>query len=68
VVPALSRNTVCIFRKSFWEAAMPETMPETLELILWCAALATWLILLFRFLREPYKALSKAIRRLVEMG
>jgi len=47
---------------------MPETMPETLELILWCAALATWLILLFRFLREPYKALSKAIRRLVEIG
>jgi hypothetical protein len=43
-----------------------DDIPETLELILWCAALATWLILLFRFLREPYKALSKAIRRLVE--
>jgi hypothetical protein len=44
---------------------MPETMPETLELILWCAALATWLMLLFKFLREPYKTLSKAIRRLI---
>jgi hypothetical protein len=41
-------------------------MPETFELFLWCAALATWLMLLFRFLREPYRALSKAIRRLLE--
>ena len=43
-----------------------DDIPETLELILWCAALATWLILLFRFLMQPGKALSKAIRRLVE--
>jgi hypothetical protein len=43
-------------------------MPETLELMVWCAALATWLMLLFGFLREPYKVLSKEIRRLVEIG
>jgi len=30
-------------------------MPETLEVTLWCAALATWLMLLFAFLSDGYK-------------
>lgn len=43
-------------------------MPETLEALVWCAALATWLMLLFGFLSEPRLALFKAIRRLVDIG
>lgn len=41
-------------------------MPETLESLLWCAALATWLMLLFGFISERLKPLSKLISRLLE--
>ncbi|MCK1336002.1 hypothetical protein ACVW1A_007408 [Bradyrhizobium sp. LB1.3] len=41
-------------------------MPETFELLLWCAALATWLMLLFAIVSEALKPLSKSIRRLIE--
>jgi hypothetical protein len=40
-------------------------MPETLEVIVWCAALATWLVLFLAFLSGGYKSLSQYIRRLV---
>src|SRR5689334_24760925 len=50
---------------SFKWLFLMDDIPETLELILWCAALVTWLVLLYRILREPYNSLSKAIRRLV---
>ncbi len=44
-------------------------MPEILEALLWCAALATWLMLLCRFIREGLRPFSKGIhRRLVELG
>jgi hypothetical protein len=39
-----------------------DDISETLELILWCAALATWLTLLFRFMMQPSKALLKRVR------
>jgi hypothetical protein len=41
-------------------------MPETLERLLWCAALATWLMLLFGIIGERLKALLKPISRLIE--
>ena len=41
-------------------------MPEILEVVLWCAALATWLMLLFAFMMKLLKPLSNSIRRLVE--
>lgn len=41
-------------------------MPETLESLLWCAALATWLMLLFGLISERLKPLSKLIGRLLE--
>ena len=41
-------------------------MPETLESLLWCAALATWLMLFFGFTWERLKAHSKFISRLIE--
>lgn len=41
-------------------------MPETLESLLWCAALATWLMLLFGLISERLKPLSKLISRLLE--
>jgi hypothetical protein len=37
-------------------------MPEKLEALLWCAALATWLMLLFTFGIEASKPLWKRIR------
>ncbi|MET3906256.1 hypothetical protein ABID59_000577 [Bradyrhizobium sp. S3.3.6] len=40
-------------------------MPDILEVLLWCAALATWLMLLFAIVGEILKPLSKSIRRLV---
>lgn len=44
-------------------------MPETLELILWCAALAIWLMLFFGYLQGAYNAIFKASwRRLVNIG
>ncbi|QQN66153.1 hypothetical protein JIR23_10945 [Bradyrhizobium diazoefficiens] len=41
-------------------------MPETLESLLWCAALATWLMLLFALISERLKPLSKLVSRLIE--
>ena len=45
---------------------MGAVLPETLETTLWCAALATWLVLLFAFLSDGYKSLSQNVRRLVD--
>jgi hypothetical protein len=39
-------------------------MPETLEALLWCAALATWLMVLFYFMGAGLSALWKSRRRL----
>ena len=41
-------------------------MPETLESLLWCAALATWLMLFFGIAIERVKPLSKFLGHLVE--
>ncbi|MEY9886338.1 MULTISPECIES: hypothetical protein [Bradyrhizobium] len=41
-------------------------MPEILEVMLWCAALATWLMLLFAFLGDALKPLTRSIRRAIE--
>ena len=46
---------------------MEIAMPETLEVLLWCTALATWLMFLFAYLSEGYKAVSKYMRRRVEI-
>jgi hypothetical protein len=43
-------------------------MPEILEALLWCAALATWLMLLFALVTKALKPLSKSIRRVVEQA
>lgn len=43
-------------------------MPETLESLLWCAALATWLMLLFRIMGEYLKPLSKRFGHLLEVA
>jgi hypothetical protein len=45
---------------------MGAAMPETFEVIVWCAALTTWLMLLFAFLSDSYRSLSQNIRRLVD--
>ena len=41
-------------------------MPETIDAVLWCAALATWLMLLSAFLGNALKPLLKNIRRALE--
>jgi hypothetical protein len=41
-------------------------MPDILEAVLWCAALATWLMLLSAFLGNALKPLLKNIRRALE--
>jgi hypothetical protein len=41
-------------------------MTETLEILLWCAALATWLMLLFAFVSNALKPLLKSIRRVIQ--
>jgi hypothetical protein len=41
-------------------------MPEIFEVLLWCAALATWLMLLLAFVSNALKPLSKSIRRVIE--
>jgi hypothetical protein len=41
-------------------------MPETLEILLWCAALATWLMLLYAFVSKVLEPLLKSIRRLID--
>jgi hypothetical protein len=38
-------------------------MPELLEDLLWCAALATWLMLLCGFIVVALRPLAKSIRR-----
>ena len=40
-------------------------MPEILDVLLWCAALATWLMLLFAFLSKALKPLSDSVRRMI---
>jgi hypothetical protein len=37
-------------------------MPETVEALLWCAALATWLMILFTIVSESVKKLVDRIR------
>ena len=37
-------------------------MPETIEALLWCAALATWLVILFTIVREGVKKLVDRVR------
>jgi hypothetical protein len=37
-------------------------MPETVEALLWCAALATWLMILFTIVREGVKKLVDRVR------
>lgn len=43
-------------------------MPETLESLLWCAALATWLMLFLRVIGERLKPLSKLVSRLLAVA
>jgi hypothetical protein len=38
-------------------------MPETLEALLWCAALATWLMILFTIVKEGVKRIADHVRR-----
>lgn len=40
-------------------------MPRILEVLLWSAALATWLMFFFAIIGEGLKPLSKSIRRFV---
>ncbi|WP_271614643.1 hypothetical protein [Bradyrhizobium sp. CCBAU 51627] len=42
-------------------------MPETLENLLWCAALATWLMLFFGIITQRLKPLSKFLSHLLEV-
>ena len=43
-------------------------MREILEVLLWCIALATWLMLLWAAVRDNIHPLAQRIRRLVELG
>jgi hypothetical protein len=38
-------------------------MPETVEALLWCAALATWLMMLFTIIKEGVKKIADRVRR-----
>ncbi|GMO15813.1 hypothetical protein TM233_19760 [Bradyrhizobium sp. TM233] len=49
-------------------ALMGVLMPETLEILLWCAALATWLMLSFRIISERLKPLSNLVSHLLEVA
>ncbi|BBO07598.1 hypothetical protein BwSH20_65100 [Bradyrhizobium ottawaense] len=49
-------------------AFMGVLMPETLETLLWCAALATWLMLSFRIISERLKPLSNLVSHLLEVA
>jgi hypothetical protein len=40
-------------------------MPETLEAVLWCAVLATWLMLLCGFIGAALRPRAESIRRLL---
>jgi hypothetical protein len=37
-------------------------MPETVEAVLWCAALATWLMMLFTIVRQGVKKIIDLVR------
>jgi hypothetical protein len=37
-------------------------MPETVEALLWCAALATWLMMLFTIVRGGVKKIADHVR------
>ena len=39
-------------------------MSDFLEALLWCAALGTWLMLLFAFVGEHFKSIANSIRLL----
>ncbi|MGY3034773.1 ABC-type polysaccharide/polyol phosphate export permease [Bradyrhizobium sp. USDA 4354] len=43
-------------------------MPETLEVLLWCAALATWLMLFFGIMAERLKPLSRFLGHLLQVA
>ncbi len=43
-------------------------MPETLESLLWCAALATWLMLFFGATAERLKPLARFLGHLLEVA
>ncbi|MBR0957338.1 hypothetical protein [Bradyrhizobium japonicum] len=43
-------------------------MPDTLESLLWCAALATWLMLFFGIIGERLKPVSKLLSHLLEVA
>ncbi|MGY8634847.1 hypothetical protein RAD15_20445 [Bradyrhizobium sp. 14AA] len=43
-------------------------MPETLEILLWCAALATWLMLFFGVVGEFLKPLLKRVGHLLDVA
>jgi hypothetical protein len=53
------RNTAFISHSYFGG----ELMPKTLEALLWCAALATWLMLLYGFIAAALRPLARNIRR-----
>jgi hypothetical protein len=38
-------------------------MPETVEAVLWCAALATWLMMLFTIVREGVRKIVDLVRK-----
>ncbi len=38
-------------------------MPETVEALLWCAALATWLMMFFTIVKEGVKEIVDRVRR-----
>ncbi len=38
-------------------------MPETIEALLWCAALATWLMMFFTIVKKGVKKIADLVRR-----
>jgi hypothetical protein len=57
----LMRNTAFISYSYFGG----KLMPEILEAVLWCAALAAWLMLLCGFITAALRPLAKSIRRVL---
>jgi hypothetical protein len=60
-----------LFASAFagFSSAPAEAIAEVLEVFCWCAALATWLMLLGASIREVIRPLAKNIRRLwIEAG
>ena len=62
------------FNEQSWSASMSRLvlkgalMPGALESLLWCAALATWLMLFFGIAIERVKPLSKFLGHLLEVA